>query len=334
MPHSSTRTKEQDILNNIELSLTNYKNLFNKGLSLIETEPDPRQLLHSILEEYQTRLEQMPAIDLSHGGIEKLSPELQEQVKSLVLFGTQAVLINDNAKIQRNLRIVNENYKDLLSVVTHEFKNSLTSIYGYNRLIRKQLSLGNTAQIEEISTNIDRLTKTLFGLVETLFSMSLIEQGALSLDSRLFDVYQDAILPVLHELELALQSQGMSVHVEGSGEKKIYYGDDRLMQIVFRNLIQNATQYGLVNTSIQIKISSNKDELKIEVFNLGNGVRKEDLGQIFDKFSRFHNGHNKTNVGIGLFAVKKIIELHQGEITAESEFGKWIRFIISLPILK
>jgi len=334
MPHSSAGDKENKILNHIELSLKDYKKLFNKGLSLIESEPEPRQLLNSILEEYQNRLEELPAIDLSREGIEKLPPDVQEKVKSLVLFGTQAVLINDNAKIQRNLRVVNENYKDLLSVVTHEFKNSLTSIYGYNRLVRKQLSLGNTAQIEEISTNIDRLTKTLFGLVETLFSMSLIEQGALSLDSRLFDVYQDAIVPVLHELELALHSQGMSVHVEGAGEKQIYFGDDRLMQIVFRNLIQNATQYGLVNTSIQIKIKPGNDQLRIEVFNLGNGVRKEDLGQIFDKFSRFHNGHNKTNVGIGLFAVKKIIELHQGEIRAESEFGKWIRFVIELPLMK
>ena len=103
--------------------------------------------------------------------------ETKEKLKALVLFGTQAALIKENAHIQENLRQVNRNYSDLLSVITHEFKNSLTSIYGYNRIISKRITEGRTEKLHEITNQVDRLSKKLFGLVETLFNMSLIEQN-------------------------------------------------------------------------------------------------------------------------------------------------------------
>jgi len=66
--------------------------------------------------------------------------------------------------------------------------------------------------------------------------------------------------------------------------------------------------------------------------NKGVGLPQKYLGLIFEKFSRFHTKYNQTNVGIGLFTVKHIVELHKGTITAESEEKEWTRFLINLPI--
>jgi len=319
-------------LDKVTLSLNTYKDLFFKGLGLIKSEPEPRKLLVRILDEYLERLEEIPAIDLSVTNLDSLDAETREKVKSLILFGTQAVLIKDNAEIQEDLRAINSNYRDLLSVVTHEFKNSLTSIYGYNRIIQKRIQDGKYDNVEEISNNIDRLTKNLFGLVETLFSMSLIEQGKLKLDHKIFDIIEDSIKPVVAELDFRLQKKAMQVKVKSGEIKNIYLGDERLFQLVFRNLILNAVQYGRENTDITIEIQRSENEVIITVFNEGSGLESTKLEKVFEKFSRFHDSGDKTNIGIGLYAVKSIIELHRGEISAESDYQKWMRFIIHLPI--
>lgn len=332
MNDSELNETELQYLGKIKVNLGGYRHLFNKGLDLIKSEPEPKKLLLKILDEYQERLDEIPAIDLSITKLDSLDKETREKIKSLILFGTQAVLIKDNAEIQENLRVANANYRDLLSVVTHEFKNSLTSIYGYNRIIRKRFQDGKFDNIEEINSNIDRLTKNLFGLVETLFSMSLIEQGILKIDRKIFDIVEDSIKPVVTELEIRLQKRSMKVKVESKDLKNIYLGDERLFQLVFRNLILNAIQYGHDNTEIRIDIERHENHLQIDVYNEGSGLEASKLDRVFEKFSRFHDSGDKTNIGIGLYAVKNIIELHEGVITAESEYQKWMRFIIKLPI--
>jgi len=310
----------------------NYQDLYERGLDLIKSEPQPKKLLLDILDEYIDRLEDIPAVDLNSPDFDKLDSDTKEKVKSLVLFGTQAVLVRENAKAQSNLRKANANYRDLLSVVTHEFKNSLTSISGYNRIVQKRLEEGKYESVAEVSQHIDRLAKNLYGLVDTLFSMSLIEQGKLKVERRVFDIVDDAINPILSELEIRLQKKGMNVKLNASELKNIYHGDERFFQLIFRNLIQNALQYGTENTEIKIDINKTDKHLKIVVYNEGSGLDEKKVDKVFEKFSRFHDQNDKTNVGIGLYAVKNIIELHGGSILAESEFSKWMRFTIALPI--
>lgn len=332
MTEEELKELELKYLGNINLDIEHYRNLFAKGLELIKSEPQPKKLLLDILDEYLAHLDEIPAVDLSITKFDQLDKVTKEKVKALILFGTQAALIKDNADVQSSLRQVNSNYRDLLSVITHEFKNSLTSIYGYNRIIKKRLLDGNYQSLAEISNNIDRLTRNLFGTVETLFSMSLIEQGILEVDRKIFDLVEDAINPVLSELEIRLQKKSMGVEIISKEKKNMYFGDAHFFQLVFRNLIQNAIQYGSKNSQIKIEFSRSDNYLNIVVFNEGSGLDQEKLEKIFDKFSRFHNQSDKTNVGIGLYAVKNIIELHKGSISAESESDKWMRFIIRLPI--
>ncbi len=323
---------ESKYLGEVNVGLEHYRRLFDKGLDLIKKEPQPKKLLLSILDDYQKRLETMPAIDLSVTHLDALDEKTREQVKSLILFGTQAVLIKENSDIQKNLREVNQNYRDLLSVISHEFKNSLTSIYGYNRIIRKRFESEKTENILEISDNIERLTRNLFGLVETLLSMALIEEGKLRIERKIFDLLEDALNPILEELSGRLEQKGMDVVLHTEEEKNIYYGDEKLFQLVFRNLIRNAIQYGKNNSTIKIELSRIQDYLQITFFNEGTGLEKNKLNRIFEKFSRFHETDDRANVGVGLFAVRNIIEMHKGTIEADSVPGEWMRFTIKLPM--
>lgn len=323
--------EELAILNKIHLDVQEYQDLYDKGLELIEKEPESKQLLTSILDDYLKRLDALPPTDISLQKLESYDEEIQEKIKSLILFGTQAVLIRQNSLMQKKLSETNQKYRDLLSVVTHEFKNSLTSIYGYNRIIKKRIEQNRTDGLLPLAENIDRLTKNLFAMVDTLLNMFLIENGKLNIDRQLFDFVQDVIQPIVEEVKIQLEHRKQNVKINAPSEKNIFYGDLHLMQVVCRNLFLNAIQYGKEGSDIEISVFNKDQEMEIHFLNYGNEVPEEQLPKIFNKFSRFHKRKGHSNVGLGLYTVKSIIEMHGGSIRVEAKSHEWIKFIISLP---
>ena len=318
-------------LGDTRVNLGHYEHLFEKGLELIKSEPYPKELLLKILDEYMFRLSELPNFEVDSINNGHFDENTKENMKALVLFGTQAALIKENSIIQNNLKTINKNYRDLLSVVTHEFKNSLTSIYGYNRIISKRVAEGRIDKLPEITSQVDRLSKKLFNLVETLLNMSLIEQNKLKTENRKFCLIKEVIQPIMDELLVQLNEKGMAIEIISKEDEAELIGDPSLLQIAIRNLAINAIQYGFENTDIEIHIEKVRGRILIEVFNRGIGLEKKNINRIFDKFSRFHTKYRKTNIGIGLFTVKHIIELHDGTISAESKPGEWMRFLINLP---
>jgi signal transduction histidine kinase len=333
---NSKELKELDdeYLKDTRVHLDNYEYIFNKGLELIKSEPFPKDLLIKILDEYMERFSDLPNIGSGSIFDPDVDAETKEKLKALMLFGTQAALIKENSRIQNDLRVANQNYMDLLSIVTHEFKNSLTSIYGYNRIIKKRIEEERPENLKDITSNVDKLSKNLFNLVETLLNLSLIEQDKLRIDNVEYSLMGSVIEPIMHEMQLQLEEKHMAIEVISKEDDIRLSGDYGLLQIALRNLIINAIQYGFEKTDIEIRVEKVIDRILLEVYNKGVGIEKEYIPFIFEKFARFHNQNKKTNVGIGLYTVKHIVELHRGTIKAESRPGEWMRFLINLPAKK
>ena len=109
-------------------------------------------------------------------------------------------------------------------------------------------------------------------------------------------------------------------------------------QNVINNLLDNAVKYRKADQPLDIylKTWNTEEHLYLSVRDTGQGIKKENLRKIFDKFYRVHTGnrHDAKGFGLGLAYVKNVVNLHGGEIKVDSDYGKGTKFIIKLPIIK
>ena len=118
---------------------------------------------------------------------------------------------------------------------------------------------------------------------------------------------------------------------------KIYVDEMHFQNVIF-NLMDNAVKYRNPDKPLDIYLKTWDDDehLYLSVRDTGIGIKKENLKKIFEKFYRVHTGnrHDAKGFGLGLAYVKKIIDLHKGEIRVDSEYGKGTCFVITLPVIK
>ena len=123
----------------------------------------------------------------------------------------------------------------------------------------------------------------------------------------------------------------------GAVDSAIYVDEMHFTNVVF-NLIDNAVKYRKPDQPVNLLLSTwnEGDRVLFSVQDDGQGIKKENLKKIFDKFYRVHTGnvHDVKGFGLGLAYVKNIVSLHKGVIKVESEYGKGTKFTISLPFIK
>ena len=106
--------------------------------------------------------------------------------------------------------------------------------------------------------------------------------------------------------------------------------DESMMMRVFINLLSNAVTYGKIDGNIHFKLYSQEKMLIIEISDDGIGISSEHIDKIWTRFYQVDPSRNSNGAGLGLSMVKKIIELHNGEIFVESKLGAGTTFIVIL----
>jgi len=319
-------------LEEVDVNHDGYKDLFEQGLELIRKERLPKALMLEILDQYSERLEELEGIDLSLENLDNHDEVTKEKIKSLVLFGIQAVLIKENAQLIAELKRSNENYEELIGLITHEFKNMLTSIYGYNKILRRQLEKQGVHETGELISTIEKLTLKLFNMIDSLFKMSLSEKDELLPQKSMVNIKEDIMLPVEQELIPILKKKKMILKSKIRPRKINILADSDFLRVVFRNLIENGIKYGYKESTINVDIKSDKNNLYVSVTNTGDGIPDDIKNELFQKFRHADVGKAKSGTGIGLFNVKNIIKKHGGKINFESEKNNKVKFYFQFPV--
>jgi signal transduction histidine kinase len=231
-------------------------------------------------------------------------------------------------RIER-LAAANKAYLEMLGFVSHELKNPLATILLNSEMLKREYTGKLEPKQLEIVDRIIRQGNFLLSLVGEYLDLARIEESELHLkvkpDVLLID---EVIKPAVEALEVAIREREMVVEQEFQAKDIKCNCDRELLRIVMANLIGNAVKYGREKGKIRISTGETNGIISVSVWNQGQGFKEADRINLFRKFSRLASPEFKNikGTGVGLYTSWRIIKLHQGKISAKSEYGEWAEF--------
>ena len=225
---------------------------------------------------------------------------------------------------------------DFINNMTHELKTPIASI----SLAAQMLNDPSVSKSEQMQKHlggvIDDESKRLRFLVEKVLQMSMFDRKKAVFKKKELDL-NEIVENAAHSFALRVEHTGGKIYVDIEAIDSTLYVDEVHFQNVIFNLMDNAVKYRKPEEPLFVTMKTWNDEhhLYLSINDTGLGMKKENLKKIFDKFYRVHTGnvHDVKGFGLGLAYVRKIVELHGGEIKVDSELGKGTTFTIKLPVI-
>ena len=114
-------------------------------------------------------------------------------------------------------------------------------------------------------------------------------------------------------------------------EEILITGDEKLLVTVFKNILDNACKYSGPEEPIYIQAESDQDHGKVQILDSGIGIDGDEIGFVFEKYFRSEHTGKRQGTGLGLFLVKTIVDLHNGDVKLESERNIGTKLSVCLP---
>jgi len=203
---------------------------------------------------------------------------------------------------------------DFINNFSHEFKTPIVSIAGFAKLLKR----GNLSEKEQRQylDAIEEESLRLSTMATNVLNMTKVENQTI-----LTDVTEYNLSEQIRSCMLLLESKWSKKNIElelDFGEHMIRANEELLKQ-VWINLLDNAVKFTPDGHTIQVRITESDASLQLEVSNTGSQIPQEAQKKIFNKFYQADESHASQGNGIGLAIVKRIVELHSGQITVSSE---------------
>ncbi|GLH21097.1 histidine kinase [Pseudomonas fluorescens] len=245
----------------------------------------------------------------------------------------RSALENDLARQVRREQAAVQARDDLVAVVSHDLRNPMTVISMLCGMMQKAFSSEGAHTSRRISTAIDTMqqaTARMNTLLEDLLDTSKIDAGRYSITPQalevghIFEEAQALLSPLAHDKDI-------SISFQADPDLRIHADPERLFQVL-SNLVGNAIKFTPRMGTVGVHAKSVGDEIVFIVRDSGEGIPKEHLPHVFDRYWTIKEG-NPTGTGLGLYITQGIVEAHGGQIVAESEPGQGSEFRFTVPRL-
>lgn len=225
---------------------------------------------------------------------------------------------------------------DFINNMTHELKTPIASISLAAQMMNDESVTKSATMTKHLGQVINDESKRLRFLVEKVLQMSMFDRKKAVFKKKELDL-NEMVENIANSFTLRVEHTGGKVYTDIEAIDSSIYVDEVHFQNVIFNLMDNAVKYRKPDQALNITMKTWNDEhhLYLSITDTGMGMKKENLKKIFDKFYRVHTGnvHDVKGFGLGLAYVKKIVDLHDGEIKVDSELGKGTTFTIKLPVI-
>ena len=236
-------------------------------------------------------------------------------------------------KYSDELEELNATKDKFFSIIAHDLKGPFNGILGFSEILKDEAERMDIKTIQEYAGLIYTTSKNTYHLLEDLLDWARIQQSSMPFQPGSVLLYK--IVNDEFELMVHKATSKMIEVINRIPENLVVSADEYMMKTVLRNLISNALKFTSANGTVEIKAEIRPDELEITVKDSGIGIRKEDIGKIFQIGSNFTSlgTDNEVGTGLGLILCKEFVEKHGGRIWVESEEGKGSEFKFTIPLL-
>lgn len=214
---------------------------------------------------------------------------------------------------------------DFINNFSHEFKTPIVSIAGFAKLLNR----GNLTeeQKKEYALIIEEESLRLAAMANNVLNLTKIENQSILTDVKKYNLSEQ-----IRSSVLLLESKWTRKNTEFSLEfdEFMICGNEEMLKQVWINLIDNAIKFSPEYGLVKITITQKNDTVSVSVINSGDRIAPEHQKKIWNKFYQADESHSGEGNGIGLAIVKKIAELHGGNVSMKCE-NKAIIFTVELP---
>jgi signal transduction histidine kinase len=235
---------------------------------------------------------------------------------------------------RRQAENANKAKDEFLATLSHELRMPLNVMLGWVQLLRKNGR--DDAIFERALDAIERSARTQTQLVEDLLDIARITNDSLQMTMRPVDL-GSVIGPAVEGLRPVADARSITIEVSQPASPVIISGDPHRLQQVVNNLLSNAIKFTPEQGLVKVMLENSGAKSTITVTDNGRGIEREFLPQIFQRYTQSSDAKatRKGGLGLGLAIVHKIVKLHGGSITAESDGpGRGATFRVALPTLK
>lgn len=221
--------------------------------------------------------------------------------------------------------------KQFTSDAAHELRTPISVILSHCEYMLQDMDLGDEER-EEIEIIYGR-GQHMASLIDALLMISRTEKKNYKINMDDFDL---SILAesVVDDMESEAATKNISIRLVDELEDPSYTGDMTLIVRMFTNLISNGIKYGKENGHMLVQLREDKGLINMIFEDDGIGIPKDSLDKIWDRFYQVEDSRAQNKgFGLGLFMVRRIVQLHKGTIEVSSSFGEGTRFSVTLPRL-
>jgi len=269
-----------------------------------------------VINRYLKNLEKIEKVDYETRFFTREFEEINENLIRVLKSAKKREDIKQryNAK----LKLKNRQRADMLSAIAHEFRNPIASIMGYSQTLQEDPDIPKALQ-EKFLGKVYSNGQKIEDLLSRLILWNKFESGEATLHQSTFN-----ILSLTNEVGNALYESYKDRKIKIIGEERMVEADRTLIELVLKNLMENALKYSKETVVVEIGPEC------ISVIDKGSGISEKDLGKVTRKFYRSGTHSWDNSMGLGLSIVKNILSLHGSELEIESELDKGSTFSFKL----
>ena len=227
----------------------------------------------------------------------------------------------------------NETLKRFLATFSHELRAPLNAIVGFSEILTSDLHSLPPTKVHDFMKNINESGKHLQGLINDILDLSKIEAGKMELHVEAYPIsyFTESVARVMQSL---VQQKNISLVFDISPEIDQLVVDQTRFKQILVNLVSNAVKYSNPQGLVTVTVRRFINEIEVSVKDEGIGIKPEDLPRLFHAFQQGKNAHgSKEGTGLGLVITKRLVELHGGQISVQSEWGKGSTFKFRIPMV-